>query len=62
MPRWLTIITYMLALGFLLFANTVREARFLFYGWVLLVSAYILILNYRRRQDQEGEYELSMDA
>ena len=62
MPRWMTIITYVLALGFLLFANTVREARFLFYGWVLLVSAYILVLNYRRRQDQEDQYELSMDA
>jgi hypothetical protein len=62
MPRWLTIITYGLALGFLFFANAIREARFAFPGWVLLVSVYILIMNYRRTHDQEGEYELSMDA
>lgn len=49
MPRWLSIVTFILALGFLLFANRVREARYLFPGWVLVVSIYILILNYRQR-------------
>ena len=48
MPRWLSIITFILAVSFLLFANRVREARFLFPGWVLVVSVYILIRNYRR--------------
>jgi hypothetical protein len=54
MPRWLTIITYILALGFLVAAERVREARFLFPAWVLVVSVYILILNYRRTHDQGG--------
>jgi len=32
-----------------------RETRFLFPGWVLLVSVYILIINYRRRKGLGGE-------
>jgi hypothetical protein len=48
MPRWIIIITYLVALGFLLFAGSIREARFVFPGWVLLVSVYILITNQRR--------------
>jgi hypothetical protein len=55
MPRWLTIITYIVALGFIVFAGTIREARFIFPAWVLLVSVYILILNYRHTQNQEPE-------
>ena len=47
MPRWLTIITYLLALIFLFFAGSIREARFVFPGWVLLTSIYILITNRR---------------
>ena len=53
MPRWLTIITYILALGFLVAAERVREARFIFPAWVLVVSVYILVLNFRRTHDQE---------
>ena len=53
MPRWLTIITYILALGFLVAAGSVREARFIFPAWVLVVSVYILVLNFRRTHDQE---------
>lgn len=53
MPRWLTIITYIVALGFLLFAGTFRELRFLFPGWVFVVSVYILILNYRQRSNAD---------
>jgi hypothetical protein len=55
MPRWLTIITYILALGFLVAAEKIREARFIFPAWVLVVSIYILILNYRRTHDPEPE-------
>ncbi len=51
MPRWLTIVTYIVALGFLFFASTVREARFIFPVWVFVVSIYILILNYRRSNE-----------
>ena len=54
MPRWLTITTYVLALGFLLAAGWAREARFIFPAWVFVVSVYILILNYRRTHGQEG--------
>jgi hypothetical protein len=55
MPRWLTIITYIVALGFIVFAGTIREARFIFPAWVFLVSVYILVMNYRRTHDQEPE-------
>lgn len=52
MPRWLSIVTFIVALGFLLFAGIVREARFIFPGWVFLVSVYILVLNYRQSIDK----------
>jgi hypothetical protein len=55
MPRWLTIVTYVLALGFVVSAPMLREARFVFPAWVLVVSIYILILNYRRTHDREDE-------
>ncbi len=61
MPRWLTIITYILALGFLLAAPRLREARFIFPVWVFVVSVYVLVLNYRRIHDQEGKDALSVD-
>jgi len=55
MPRWLIIISYILALGFLIGAERIREARFIFPAWVLVVSVYILVQNYRRTHDQEPE-------
>jgi hypothetical protein len=61
-PRWLTIVTYVVGLGFLLFAGSLRETRFIFPAWVFLVSVYILILNYRRTHDQEGKDDLSLDS
>jgi hypothetical protein len=61
MPRWLTIVTYILALGFLVAASWAREARFIFPAWVFVVSVYILVHNYRRTHDQEGKDELSVD-
>ena len=54
-PRWLTIITYVLALGFLIAAERFREARFIFPVWVFVVSAYILIMNYRHTHDHRNE-------
>ncbi len=53
MPRWLSIVTFIVALGFLLFAGKVREARFIFPGWVFVVSVYILIVNYRRSHEED---------
>ena len=60
--RWLIIVTLIVGLGFLLFAGILREARFLFPAWVLLVSVYILVENYRLAREREGEEELSMDS
>ncbi|MGD8807529.1 MAG: hypothetical protein PVH65_16870 [Chloroflexota bacterium] len=57
MPRWLTILTYLVAAGFLFFANTVKEARFIFPGWVLIVSVYILTMNYLAKEETDVSRE-----
>jgi hypothetical protein len=62
MPRWMTIITYVLALGYLLAAGWAKEARFIFPVWVFVVSVYILIMNYRRTHDQENKDKRSLDS
>ena len=62
MPRWLSIITFIVAVSFLLFAGALRWARFIFPAWVLLVSVYILILNYRNTQELEGDEEPTLDV
>jgi hypothetical protein len=51
MPRWLSLITFLLAIVFLFFAGSIREARFVFPAWVFLTSVYILITN--RRLERE---------
>lgn len=61
-PRWLTIVTYLVAVPFLLFAGALRTARVLFPAWVLLVSIFILILNYRYKRENEGDEELTLEA
>ena len=61
-PRWLSIITFIVAVSFLLFAGALRWARFIFPVWVLLVSIYILILNYRYTQELEGNQEPTLDV
>ena len=61
-PRWLTIVTYIVAVPFLLFAGALRWARFLFPAWVLMVSIFILILNFRLKQEREGDEELTLEA
>ena len=62
MPRWLIIITYILALGFLLAADRFRESRFIFPTWVLIVSIVILVLNFRSKQERDEPVELIGDA
>ena len=52
MPRWLTIITYLVAVVFLFFANAIHVTRFLFPGWVFLASVYILITNRRLEREK----------
>ncbi len=54
MPRWLTLITYLLALVFLFFAGSIREARYVFPAWVFLTSVYILITNRRLERREES--------
>ena len=51
-PRWLTIGTIVVGSGFLLFADLVREIRFIFPVWVFVVSIYILVQNYRRSTEE----------
>ena len=60
-PRWLTIVTYIVAVPFLLFAGALRWARIIFPVWVLLVSIFILILNYRYNREHEGNEELTLE-
>ena len=55
MPRWLTLLTYLLALIFLFFAGSIREARFAFPAWVFLTSVYILIANRRLSREEESD-------
>jgi len=55
MPRWIIIITYIVAFGFLFFAERLLLARYIFPVWVFIISVYILFLNYRRTHDQEGD-------
>jgi len=55
MPRWLTIFTYILAFGFLITAQSIREAKYIFPAWVFLVSVYILILNYKNTRNNETQ-------
>lgn len=55
MPRWIILSNYLLATLFLFFAGQLFLARYLFPACVFLMSVYILILTYRRKQDQESE-------
>jgi len=54
MPRWLAFLTYAVAL-FLLIGITFYPWTMLFFpAWVFLISAYILVLNFRYNQEQDG--------
>ena len=48
MPRWLAFVTYALALGLLLTISLSTWVTFIFPTWVLMVSIFILVHNYRR--------------
>ena len=58
MPRWLAFITYTLALVLLIGIGFSAWVALLFPAWVFLISAYILLLNYRYKQ-RDG---LSLDG
>lgn len=50
-PRWLIMLTFVIAISFVLFAGTFNGFRFLFPIWVFVVSMYILVLNYRDKNE-----------
>lgn len=51
MPRWLALVTYALALVLLFGVGFSTWVSMVFPAWVLLISALILILNYRSQDD-----------
>jgi hypothetical protein len=54
MPRWLALVTYLLAVVLLVSIGFTPWVVLVFPAWVLTISLAILVLNYRRAQDQEG--------
>ena len=55
MPRWMAIITYGLALVLLVSVSFVPWITEVFPVWVLLVSIYVLVLNYRHKKDIDDD-------
>jgi MFS family permease len=53
MPRWLTVITIVLALVFIFLAGRITGGRLLFPAWVFFISVYILVVNFRSSRKQE---------
>jgi hypothetical protein len=47
MPRWLALITYLLALVLLISIGFTPWVVLVFPGWVFMISVAILIMNYR---------------
>jgi hypothetical protein len=56
-PRWLVIFTFFVASGFLIFAGTIRWATYIFPGWVMVISLYILVENYRQGKNDQSKQE-----
>ena len=54
MPRWLALLTYALASLLLLGIGLNQWVMMVFPGWVLVISAYILFLNYRAEKADEN--------
>jgi hypothetical protein len=54
MPRWLALVTYLLAIVLLISIGFTPWVILVFPAWVLIISAAVLVLNYRRTHDQEG--------
>ena len=60
MPRWLAVITYLLAAVLLISIGFTPWVILVFPGWVLTISVAILILNYRHSREQKGPDGLSL--
>jgi hypothetical protein len=54
LPRWLALVTYVLAAVLLISIGFTPWVVLVFPAWVLAISVAVLILNYRRTHDQEG--------
>jgi hypothetical protein len=54
MPRWLAFLTYLTALTLIIGVAFWPWSTLFFPIWVFLVSFYILILNYRYKQERDG--------
>ena len=54
MPRWLAFLTYGTALILIVGISFYPWTTLLFPAWVFLISAYILVLNYRYTRDKDG--------
>jgi hypothetical protein len=54
MPRWLALVTYLLAAMLLISIGFTAWMVLVFPAWVPTISVAVLVLNYRRTHDQEG--------
>ena len=54
LPRWLALVTYLLAAVLLVSIGFTPWVVLVFPAWVLVISVAILVLNYRRTDEQEG--------
>ena len=60
LPRWLALVTYLLAAVLLVSIGFTPWVVLVFPAWVLAISVAILVLNYRRTDEQEGPDGLSI--
>jgi MFS family permease len=54
MPRWMALLTYLTALILLIGISFYPWATIIFPTWVFIISAYILVLNYRYKEENDG--------
>ena len=54
MPRWLALLTYLTALTLLIGISFFPWTTLVFPIWVFLISTFILVLNYRYNQENDG--------
>ena len=54
MPRWLALLTYLVALTLIVGVSFSPWTALVFPIWVFLISTFILVLNYRHDGDQDG--------
>jgi hypothetical protein len=62
MPRWMALLTYPVALVLLFTFTQAQWVILVFPAWVFLVSAYILVVNIRRRPDVPAVEPVSRGA